>query len=120
MQAVLPARAQLRAILNVAEVQSVGGYFSSLCRSMLDFAQDPETDVLDWLHSGVPSELSRHLGRTLCFHSRDRRNTSSPKLNVYPARVTSAGGLREKPSDLDFDGLAKSVLESVRRCHFGR
>ena len=27
----------------------------------------PETDVPDWLHSAVPSELSRPLGRTLCF-----------------------------------------------------
>ena len=36
-------------------------------------------------------------------HLRKRRNMSSPKLSVYSARATSAGGLRGKPSD--YDGL---------------
>ena len=33
----------------------VGGHSRDRWRSILDFTQDPETDVLDWLHSGAPS-----------------------------------------------------------------
>ena len=67
VQSVLSARARLHAIFNVAEVKSVVGCFPRFWRSMLDFAQDLETDVPDWLHSGVPLEMSPLLGRTVCF-----------------------------------------------------
>ena len=67
MQAVLSARARLHAIFNLTEVKSVGGYFPNLWRIMLDFAQDPETDVLDWLHSGVPFGIESTVGTNRVF-----------------------------------------------------
>ena len=54
VQAVLSARARLHAVFNAAEVKSVGGYIPNLWHCLLDFAQDPDTDILEGLHSGVP------------------------------------------------------------------
>ena len=100
---------------------------------MLDFAEDPETDVPGSLHSGVPLGIDSTIGTKCLFlgstvpvrpwkhpdcvewsvarwdptattsHSRKRWNMSSPKMSVYSARTASTGGLRGNPSD--FDGL---------------
>ena len=83
VQAVLSARARLHAILDIADIKSVGGYFPNLWRSMLDFAQDPETDVPDWLHFGVPSKKSRLLGRTVSV----RKSTVPASTAVEASRL---------------------------------
>ena len=67
MQAVLSARARLHAMFNVAEVKAVGGHFPNLWRSMFDFALDPETDVIDWLHSGVSLGIESTTGTNSLF-----------------------------------------------------
>ena len=76
MQAVLSARARLHATFNVAEVKSVGGYFPNLRRSLLDFAQDPETDIPDWLHSGDPLRTESTIGTNSSFLEIDGANTA--------------------------------------------
>ena len=76
MQAVLSARARLHATFNVAEVKSVGGYFPNLRRSLLDFAQDPETDIPDWLHSGDPLRIESTIGTNSSFLEIDGANTA--------------------------------------------
>ena len=61
--------------------------------------------VRPWRHPDCVAWPSEHVGThqptETTSHSRKRRNVSSPKLSVYSARATSAGGLREKPSDDD-------------------
>ena len=44
-----------------------GGYIPNLWHCLLDFAQDPETDVIEWLHSGVPLGIESAIGTNSLF-----------------------------------------------------